>query len=86
VQTHPAQAPSTSPAPEPLNLVLTMIPGPGDRLMLALVERVTGQHISAIQISAHHDADDVAPGKALVTVTVLADLVPPASNRTEAKS
>lgn len=65
--------------PPPLDLVLTMIPGPGDRFQLALVDRQTGRPVPAQQLSTHNgtEPEDAAPaGTTIVTVTLLADLVP----------
>lgn len=60
----------------PLDLVLTMLPAAGDRFQLALVARSTGQPIPAQDITVHESSDTTPAGAALVTVTLLADLVP----------
>lgn len=59
----------------PLDLVLTMIPVPPDRFQLSLVTRATGQPLAVQEISVHEGAETTRPGEALVTVTLLADLV-----------
>ncbi|HQR42598.1 MAG TPA: hypothetical protein PLX97_07930 [Gemmatales bacterium] len=75
--------PLVPPLPDPLDLVLTMVAGPGDNLVLALVDRQTGRPVPAIEISTHNGADDgqggPIAGQTLVTVTLLADLARPGS-------
>jgi hypothetical protein len=79
----PFTMPLVPPLPASLDLVLTMVAGPGDRLVLALVDRQTGRPVPAVEISTHNGVEDgqggPAAGQTLVTVTLLADLATPGS-------
>lgn len=75
--------PLVPPLPSSLDLVLTVIPGPGNNLVLALVDRDTGRPVPAIEISTNTSVENKqvgpAAGQTLVTVTLLADLARPGS-------
>ncbi|MBN9521149.1 hypothetical protein J0H58_21950 [bacterium] len=67
---------------KPLNLALTMIPGPGDNLILALIDRESGRPIDTYEIATstiEEKTKDGARLATLVTVSVVAELLPPLS-------